>query len=36
VPRRLAQVIDAALIDSPRIVTRQADEFRKALLDALA
>ncbi|GHJ42496.1 protein kinase [Streptomyces sp. TS71-3] len=31
VPRRLAQVIDAALIDSPRIVTARAGEFREAL-----
>lgn len=35
VPRRLAQVLDAALIDSPRIVTTRADEFRVALLEAI-
>ncbi|WP_255947177.1 protein kinase domain-containing protein [Streptomyces odontomachi] len=35
VPKRLAQVVDAALIDSPRIVTTRADEFRAALLAAL-
>ncbi len=35
VPRRLAQVIDAALIDSPRIVTTRADEFKTALLEAV-
>ena len=35
VPRRLAQVLDAALIDSPRIVTTRADELRTALLEAV-
>ncbi|MFJ9031842.1 protein kinase [Streptomyces sp. NPDC102274] len=35
VPRRLARVIDEALIDSPRIVTTTADSFRKALEEAV-
>ncbi|GHH73301.1 hypothetical protein GCM10018793_11810 [Streptomyces sulfonofaciens] len=35
VPRRLAQVIDAALIDTPRIVTTSAGELRTALAAAL-
>lgn len=35
VPRRLARVVDEALIDHPRIVTTTADEFRRALLEAV-
>ncbi|MFJ5114524.1 protein kinase [Streptomyces sp. NPDC088551] len=35
VPRRLARVIDEALIDSPRIVTTTADAFREALEEAV-
>jgi eukaryotic-like serine/threonine-protein kinase len=35
VPRRLAAVVDAALVDTPRIAVTSADEFRTALIDAL-
>jgi len=33
VPRRIARVVDEALIDHPRIVTTSAAAFRQALLD---
>lgn len=35
VPRRLAQVIDEALIDNPRIVVTTADSFKQALEGAI-
>lgn len=35
IPRRLATVIDEALIDNPRIIITTADEFQRALQDAL-
>jgi hypothetical protein len=35
IPRRLADVIDEALIDSPRIVTTTAESFRQALEAAI-
>lgn len=35
VPRRLAQVVDEALIDHPRIVTTTADACRQALRKAI-
>ncbi|MFF3349477.1 hypothetical protein [Streptomyces sp. NPDC002779] len=35
IPRRLADVIDEALIDSPRIVTTTAESFRQALETAI-
>ena len=35
IPARLAAAVDAALVDSPRIVVTSAEEFRRALVDAL-
>jgi hypothetical protein len=35
IPPRLAALIDAALVDTPRIAVTSAEEFRTALLDAL-
>jgi serine/threonine protein kinase len=35
IPARLAAVVDAALVDSPRMAVTSAEEFRRALADAL-